>query len=229
MSTPFPLGRKQFHDPRSRAYVAPAAGSLRSVIHTPPPLAKRLDQGQTSSCEGNGSAHVLGTKPLHIPRSRYLTEADALKIYEIATHNDPWPEWYPDTDEGTSNTGAGTACVKLGYIEKFTHCFGTEHVLHSLVEAPLLAGVPWSNDMFATDAEGFVEPTGGWAGGHAFGLFGLNVRDEYVWALNSWRSWGLRGLQLFKISFSNLDILVREGGEFTRFHVTPSQPKLPDM
>jgi len=215
---PFPLSRKQQHDPRSKAYPAAASSTLRSATHTPPPLSRRLDQGQVGSCEGNGSAHVLGSRPLHKPWSRYLTEPDALEIYRVATTLDAWPQsTYPEQDDGTSNLGAALACRQLRYIDGFEHSFGLDHTLHTLVEFPLLLGVPWSESMFEPDANGFVWPKGYWVGGHAFEAFGINVRGKYVWCLNSWPHWGLRGTQLFKISFASLEILLREGGEATRF------------
>lgn len=215
--TQYRLGRIEHHDPRSRIFVARQATTLRSVTHTPPPASRRLDQGNLGSCEGNAAAQLLNTRPLHKPRTPYHTEPDAVQAYSLATGLDGFAGTYPPDDTGTSNVAIAKAARQLGWITGFRWHFGLDATLAGLVLEPLLVGMPWRQDMFTPDRHGFIHATGTVVGGHAFVLFGLNVRDRYVWMLNSWSDWGLQ--QRAKITFDDLGKLLSDGGEVTAFDV----------
>jgi hypothetical protein len=79
------LGRHIEHDQRSRTFPAVRASQLVSVVHErhcPP-----FDQGETGSCTGNAEAGLLMTDPVFVV-DRNLSEADAVTLYERATHLD---------------------------------------------------------------------------------------------------------------------------------------------
>jgi hypothetical protein len=205
-------GRIKRHDARSLEFPAKAATIVKSVIHTPPPEKWRLDQGHLGSCTGNAMAQWLNSKPAHRPRTRYLDQADAVRFYSYATSIDPWPGTYPPDDTGSSGIAVCKAAQREGLIAAYTWAFGLEHTLASLTLTPVMLGTVWKNDMFWPDAEGFVKATGSDVGGHEYLLFGINLRNRYVWALNSWSNlWGLKGR--FKLSFETLKTLLDDGGD----------------
>jgi hypothetical protein len=215
--TPYPLGRREFHDSRSKAFRATVPGEVKTTRHRIPPLMRRLDQGQLGSCEGNGTVHCLGTQPLKKRFTRYRTEADAVKVYSLATTLDGFPGDYPPEDNGTSNVAVAKAAKSLGWISEYRWHFGLQDTLAGLTESPLLAGVPWYEGMFEPDSKGYLNPTGREVGGHAFCLFGVNVKDRSVDMLNSWQDWGYG--QTARITFDALGFLLDNGGEITQLVV----------
>jgi len=212
MSTPYPLGRTLSHDPRSRNFAAPLAPALKTVMHTH--YGPVLDQGNLGSCTGNALSQALNTKPLHARRGKYLTEADAVRLYSAATRLDEFDGEYPPTDTGSSGLAVCKAALAEGLIRSYSHAFGLDQCLAALVLQPVIVGTEWTDAMFEPDSKGFVHPTGNVAGGHEYCLLGLNVRDEYVTAINNWSvTWGLRGR--FRIRFADLGTLLQAQGDVT--------------
>ena len=205
------LGRLVEHDERSRAFRAATAPELRSVKHRR--YVGILDQGQLGSCTGNALAGAIDTAPLH-KAGRNLHEADAVKLYSLATTLDDDPQNYPPTDTGSSGLAVCKAGVQLGYLASYGHAFSLDEALAALVVSPVIIGINWYEDMFDPDSAGFVHPGGALAGGHEVELVGLDVKGSYVWAANSWgTSWGLKGY--FKVSFADLGRLLSEDGDCT--------------
>lgn len=212
LELPFPLGRIERKDPRSLNFPAQAAAALKSVVHTPPPKSKRLDQGSLGSCTGNAAAQWLNSKPSHKPRTRYYDQEDAVSFYSGATKRDPWEGVYPPTDTGSSGLAVAAELKSRGLISSYNWAFGLDHALKSLVVSPILVGSAWHSDMFYPDANGFITPTGDEVGGHEYEVFGINLSKRYVWILNSWSTlWGLDGRA--KMSFDSLDFLLKTGGD----------------
>jgi hypothetical protein len=79
-------------------------------------------------------------------------------------------------------------------------------------QGPIVVGTTWTNDMFAPDADGYVKPTGGFAGGHCYLMLDrIDAEDAYLFQ-NSWGGgWGLDGR--FKIKRSDFDGLLQDQGE----------------
>ncbi len=140
--TPYPLGRRVEHDPRSRNYAfTQAVAVLKTVSHRSYGLP--LDQGNLGSCTGNAAAGALDTVPLHKTGERILREKDAVTLYEAATRLDPWPGSYPPDDTGSSGLAVAKACKNAGYITGYRHAFGLDQALAALQVGPVITGIPW--------------------------------------------------------------------------------------
>ena len=209
-----PLGRhlEPNHDPMSLQYPAERASALKTVLHQH--NGPVLDQGQLGSCTGNAAAQALNTDPLMPHGRRLLTEQDAIGIYSWATAHDPYPGQYPPQDTGSSGLAVAKAAKHLGLITGYAHAFGLAHVLSTLVLRPLIVGTRWHQDMFTPDPDGTVHPTGAVVGGHEYLLLGLDVAQEFVYALNSWgTNWGVDGM--FRIEWNDLSGLLSDSGDAT--------------
>lgn len=208
---PFRLARHVEHDEASRQFPAETA-PLQSVKweHAGPVL----DQGQLGSCTGNAASDALNTKPLWDGKRRLLTEQDAVAIYSWATHHDGFPGVYPPDDTGSSGLAVCKALKKLGLIRAYRHAFGLQHTLGALAKQPVIIGIPWTDDMFTPDADGFIRPTGQVAGGHEVCLIELDVENQSVTLLNSWGStWGQDGTA--KLTWDDLGALLAQQGDCT--------------
>ena len=205
------LGRHIEHDTRSLAFPAARAVELVSVAHErhcPP-----FDQGDTGSCTGNAEAGLLMTDPLFVD-GRVLTEADAVVLYERATHLDDIPGSYPPDDTGSSGLAAMKAAKELGYITGYRHAFGLQHSLEALVLAPVITGVSWYEGFDEPSKNGTVEIAGSVRGGHEFAVVGIDTDARTVRACNSWGpDWGDHGY--FQFSWDTWDQLLHERGDVT--------------
>ena len=207
------LGRRVEHDEASRLYpavaVAAPLSSAQHVHHGPV-----LDQGNLGSCTGNAAAQCLNTEPFAGPS--LLDENAAVAIYSWATHHDKYYGSYPPDDTGSSGLAVAKAVRHLGLISTYRHAFGLAHVLGALVLQPVIIGIPWMNDMFTPDAQGYLSPTGGVAGGHEVALIEISVEEESVTLLNSWGAgWGHNGTA--KLRWTDLGTLLAQQGDCTVF------------
>src|SRR5436309_8703933 len=134
------LGRHVHHDPLSRSFPAAAGRSIVSVnwSHHGPVL----DQGQLGSCTGNALVDCLMSGPLYRP-GRDLTEAHALRAYELATTIDPFPGSYPPDDTGSDGPDACKAGKQHGWLIGYTHTFTQSHALRALTPAPAMVATEW--------------------------------------------------------------------------------------
>ncbi len=205
------LGRHVEHDPRSRGFAAAAPAS---------PLVSRawkrhcapFNQGGVGACTGNAMAGVLMTEPFFTP-GRNLTEADALRLYELATRLDKIAGHYPPEDTGSSGLAVAKAAHRSGYVKSYAHAFGLQHALAALGHGPVLLGIPW----FA----GFDTPrgphaelviAGGVRGGHEVELLEIDIAARMVRGCNSWGAgWGDGGY--FSLTFDTLDELLAQDGD----------------
>jgi len=182
------------------------------------------DQGQTSQCVGYSMYGMANTQPLtkDIPL-KVRRSHSATDIYVWAQNNDEWPGVEPSYF-GTSTLAGVKALKEWNVIQAYRWGFGTEDTIRMLgYHGPVVIGINWYDGMFDTDANGFVEPSGPLAGGHAIELHGVNVQKEYVEGTNSWGPWwGLRGR--FRMRFETLRRLLREDGECVTFDMVNSSP-----
>jgi hypothetical protein len=207
------LGRLVEHDERSRLYQARKANAPRSVLwghHAPV-----LDQGEVGSCTGNAAAQLINTDYFAKSRKHYLGEAEAVRIYELATHLDGIPDnTYPPTDGGSSGLGAAKAGKQLGYFTGYKHCFGFSHFCATVQLQPVIVGTNWYDGMFTPSSVGFVRPTGGVAGGHEYLCLGISYETKTLTFLNSWGStWGIDGR--FLMHFDDFAKLLADQGDAT--------------
>lgn len=208
-TTEFGLGRKVNHDPRSRAFPAPRAADRRPVMHRR--YSPVLDQGTLGSCTGNAMAHAVNMKPLHIPGTSYLNEADAVDLYSRATQIDPFRGTYRPEDTGSDGLSVCKAAQERGLITAYRWAFGFEHTLDALQLGPVLIGIPWHHSMYFPDRRGFVRPDGDKVGGHEIVLMGDDCRNTLTF-LNSWGSgWGLSGR--FKMDYPTFKALLADNGD----------------
>lgn len=217
------LGRHVEHDPRSRDYpfMAPQTVPIQNVLW--PRLSGPFDQGQIGSCTGNATAGAVNTKPLHgaHPASnKILVEADALKIYEMATHLDSSPGSYPPDDTGSSGLAAAKAAKKLGLIGSYQHAFNLHAALQALMHGPVITGVAWYEGFDNPDSNDEVFISGQVRGGHELEVRGFSLgrsadySDSLVIAENSWGpNWGNAGM--FSFTVATWAQLLAEQGDVT--------------
>lgn len=229
MTTPFPLGRKVEHDEESRNY--PFRAKIvkhHNVIHDLPFTV--LDQGDLGSCTGNAAAQCFNSalfRPVRrrLNKGRLLYEADAVKLYSLATSLDEYPnETYPPTDSGSSGLGVAKASKQLGYIDRYTHTFSFNAFCLAVQEQPVIVGTQWTNDMFnpvSSRLGAFAVPGAltqdNIAGGHEYLAIGINWDASWLRFRNSWgKNWGTRGD--FYMSFGDFENLLKADGDATVLH-----------
>lgn len=153
-----------------------------------------LDQGNYGTCVGNGCAQWGNTLPI----DDKFNETIARQIYYEATILDGSPD-NPDASGG----GQQGATVKSGVIalknRARLNAYAVTTQLSTIdtwlqTKGPIIVGTDWYNDMFTPDANGFIKPTGSYAGGHCFLLKGYVPSKGGYEFLNSWGSgWGVGG------------------------------------
>lgn len=206
---PYALGRKINHDPQSRSFPAPRAAERRPILHRR--RSPVLDQGELGSCTGNAMAHALNMTPLHTPGTRWLTQTDAVALYQRATQLDPFPGTFPPADTGSDGLSVCKAAKERGLITGYRWAFGFEHALDALQLGPVLIGTWWYESMFAPNGYGYVFPDGDRVGGHEYVLMGDDGKGKLTF-LNSWgSSWGKKGR--FHMRYENFKALLRDQGD----------------
>lgn len=219
-----PLGRLVHHDPKSRAYPFKAARgtNYRTVQHAS--HIDILDQGQIGSCTGNATVGALGCDPFYatLPATVVLDEAQAVRVYSLATQRDEFDGWYNietgETDTGSSGLGAAKAAKEFGYISGYRHAFSVADALAALQDFPIIAGIPWYSSFEEPDANGVVAigPTAYVRGGHEICGDGYDADKGLVWFRNSWGPmWGKGGR--FAMQVATFARLLSEDGDVTVF------------
>jgi hypothetical protein len=214
----YPMGFIPLKDERSRMYQGRTLATLptQNVFHWLPPKAKRLDQ-TLGSCTCASTAQVRNSHPNHQPGEAFKTihdvEDQQTGLYHWVTNHDPFQGAYPPDDTGSSVLTAGKGAVHFGWATNYNWYFGLDQVIAGLPFGPIVFGTDWTEDMFTPNRHGFIEPTGDSAGGHAYEIYGMNVRERWFGVLNSWAGWGIQGSQRAKLSFTHADQLLRRDGE----------------
>lgn len=188
------------------------------------------DQGQEGACVGFGWSHELSASPSVVP----TPATTAYALYKRAQQLD---QWAGESYEGTSVL-AGAKAVKelknnvgVPYISEYRWAFGLLDLILALVHnGPVVMGLNWYKNMFDTDSNGFITPTGGVMGGHCLLALGvvivpvagvagditsldqIDLDKSYIVLHNSWgRGWGVSGRA--KITLRNMDFLLKDDGE----------------
>jgi hypothetical protein len=180
---------------------------------TPPPAGAKLwsdaeavlDQGQTSHCVGFGGAQWGNTDPVD---DKY-TNADGDKIYYECKVIDG----EPNQEDGSTVHSLATCLQNRGRLNVYAWASTTDAITQFLsTQGSVIVGTDWYNDMFNPDANGFIAPTGGVAGGHCFLLDEYDPTQEAYGILNSWSSsWGKNGRAYIKIA--DFNTLLQSNGE----------------
>ncbi len=137
-----------------------------------------------------------------------------MALYAAATKLDDVVGSYPPNDTGSSGLAVMKAAKKKGWIGTYSHAFGLDHVLRSLVLRPGITGISWLSGCDVPDREGIVKWSGSVRGGHELELVGLVKERALVWFCNSWGTgWGRKGY--FAMSFEDYERALHEQGDAT--------------
>lgn len=168
-----------------------------------------LDQGREGACTGFGEEHTRALSPY----GQATSNAMAQRIYHAARRLDEWPG---EDYEGSSVNGAMKAAREAGYITAWRWCRTTAELRHALsYHGAVEAGTWWYAGMVDTDEDGFIHPTGGPFGGHAYALAGYKpIKGKRAYRIeNSWGpDWGDNGGAW--IWEDDLARLMKDDGEF---------------
>jgi hypothetical protein len=146
-----------------------------------------LDQGQTPHCVGFGSAQWGNTLPI----DDHFTNADGDAIYYECKVIDG----EPNAEDGSDVRSAGKALRNRQRVAAYAFAASIDEACQWVLQhGPVIMGTDWTNDMFNPDAQGFVKPSGGVAGGHCYVLLGYDPDTAVLTFLNSWGSgWAENG------------------------------------
>jgi len=216
------LGRIKRFDERSRSFPVTAAlpkeaVALRDKTWRRP---KALDQGETPQCVGYSLWGALNSQPLTSTYPYSVRRAfTPTEIYQGAQKNDYWAG---EDYDGSSVLGGAKYLRAAGVVREYRWAFGVEDVLQALSWiGPVVVGTNWYQNMFYgpnpetgyfPEAKYSLDVAGPLAGGHAYELHGLRVKQEVVIATNSWSAgWGDNGRCY--LTFEDLGRLLTAQGE----------------
>lgn len=172
-----------------------------------------FDQGPTSQCVAYSGVRYLVTHPI------VNKPLDFAELYRECQKVDEWPG---ENYDGTSVRALFRVLKSRGLVSEYRWALDCETVInHVLTTGPVVMGTTWTMDLFTPDRWGFIRPGGASVGGHAWTIIGANRRklDPLTGKLGAVRminSWGPRwGEQKGRawVSFSDLDLLIRDDGE----------------
>ena len=236
MRGPHPLGRHVNHDERSFDFPFAARPEAAATVKTVS-WQRRVpifDQGQLGSCTGNAAAGWVGADDslrsgLVTVDGAGVNEDLAVALHGEATQIDPYKGTYPPTDTGSDGLSVAKALKARSLIDSYTHGFSTTDLVTALQSTPVLIGIPWYDNMFNPDKDGFVYIGGAVAGGHEVCVVGYDDEGKFIVFANSWStSWGVDGYG--KMSLSTLTQLLSQDGDVTVPHalvVAPAPPSPP--
>jgi len=214
-----PLGRHVMIDSRSAMYPFRATTPVPVISTIWTRNIPILDQGDLGSCTGNAMTGALGCTPLWpaLPGNHpSLDEAEAVRIYGLATALDGYPGGYPPTDTGSDGTSACKAAQKLGFISGYTHATSVDQMLQALMAGPVLMGLDWYDSFDNPDISGLVAiaPGASIRGGHEVVARGVHTDAGLIQFDNSWgTSWGISGS--FYMSYATAAKLLADDGDCT--------------
>lgn len=212
------LGRMIEHDPRSLRYAVQPAGVAQTKVWER--ITPILDQGDLGSCTGNATVGALGTAGLfeHLTTEQQaaLDEAQAVKVYSLATSLDEFDGSYPPEDSGSSGLGAAKAAQQLGLISGYQHITSIAAAQTAILAGPFIVGTNWMSGMDNPGASGLVHATGSNRGGHEYECYGYDANHDMWLFCNSWgEGWGDEGR--FMYSGADFTKLLRAQGDATTF------------
>jgi hypothetical protein len=156
--------------------------------------------------------------PVHDSTKPVLKEADAVDLYELATHLDSYQGSYPPHDTGSSGLAVAKAAKQKGYITSYKHAFSIDAALAALQITPVITGVVWYEGFDNPDDSGLVKISGHIRGGHEFEVKGYHaensIMDSFVICENSWGlSYSNSGI--FRFTVATWQKLLEQQGDAT--------------
>lgn len=212
------LGREYAPDDRDRGY--PIRATLAAATEPLKLTGSRYwwangwwgDQGNLPHCVAFSWVHWLEDGPVtwHPRAIGSPTPFNTTSIYNHAQKVDEWPG---EAYAGTSVRAGAKVLQASGLIDEYRWAFNLNDIVQTLLNVgPLVFGSNWYSSMFAPDRSGKLNIGGGIAGGHAYVLDGINVKNQLVRMKNSWgRSWGRKGFAY--LDFDDVERLLNEQGE----------------
>lgn len=208
---------------------------LSQIVSPPPPPPSGdvswadpdpvLDQGQYGTCIGNGGAQWCNTDPVE----DHYTEgwgSDPTKggpyarsLYYETTVLDGSPDVpteppdYSGGQQGATPRSLMKALKNRGRLSAYAVTYSVDTVKTWLDQkGSVIFGTNWYKGMFTPDANGYISPTGGLAGGHCY-IASDHFRNEgAIGFLNSWgEDWGLGGR--CKMKYADVATLLNQQGE----------------
>lgn len=164
-----------------------------------------LNQGNKPHCVAFAWKQFLQASPHR--QGKHLKEDF---IYELAQQRDQWPG---EDYNGTSVRAGAKVMSRLGFINNYLWARSAEKIKDWVCHtSPVVMGTLWFQDMFNPDDKGFVTPTGGQAGGHAYLCIGYSHKRKAFRFINSWgKGWGQSGR--FWMKEEDVQFLIENNGE----------------
>jgi len=181
----------------------PAPADNKDVIYTD--VRNVLDQGDTGHCVGFGWAQFGNTDPVE---DSYVDSDGHAIYYECKVIDGE-----PGAENGSYVRSGAKAMQNRNRISAYAFASSVKDIRTFIrTYGPVVVGTDWMNDMFTPDANGFLKPTGGVAGGHCYNLVGDLPSEKAFLMLNSWgSSWGDNGHA--KITWQDFTKLLKAQGE----------------
>lgn len=163
----------------------------------------QLDQGDTGHCVGFGWAGWSNAEPIE----NVYDNDDGHEIY----YETKVIEGKPGNESGAYPRDGAEAMRARKRLNTYAFADSIETILtHLRTKGPVGIGTDWTYDMFQPDSNGFVKPTGEYAGGHWYLLYG--VEGDVLLFKNSWGSgWGDNGS--FRMTIPDFQILMNAYAE----------------
>lgn len=196
------FGRDYVEDPRDRKFSLQKLATQKKSKHWK--LGPQLDQGYSPHCVGYAWYGLLASSP---HRQKPIAPSG---IYTLAQYFD---EWEGQNYDGTSVRGAAKVLQITGHIEHYYWAHDIDAAItHLLENGPVVFGTNWYRDMNYPDNDGLISIGGSLLGGHAYLVYGVDVKKEIFKFQNSWGSdWGIDGTA--KMSFETFETLLKKDGE----------------
>lgn len=195
------LGRIYDPDERDRAYpmaaVAPAATARTWRYWWP--SGWWGDQGATPQCVAYAWLHKIADGPRTTRRTPGVDEVPALEPRRLYCAAQKADRYAGDCDDprydGTTVRAGARVLRRAGMIRAYRWAWDADTVVRTLLEVgPVVVGTSWHAGMSTPGDDGWLRVTGGYQGGHAYVLNGVNVDRGVVRVKNSWgRDWGRDG------------------------------------
>lgn len=148
-----------------------------------------LNQGDKPYCVGYSWAGFLMAEP-----TKTTDGPTPQQIYDLAQQHDEW-EGPPPAYDGSSVRGGAKALQLMGRLSAYHWALSVDDIQrYVLTRGTVVMGTAWFMDMFRPDRDGYLHPTGEYAGGHAWLIIGYSWSKRAFLMQNSWGTgWGQNG------------------------------------